>query len=39
MAKLMTPLGWLMSGMMKKCMAKDFEDIKAAAEAPATAEA
>ncbi len=37
LAKLMTPLGWLMSGMMKKCMRKDFEDIKAAAEAPAEA--
>jgi carbon monoxide dehydrogenase subunit G len=27
--KLMTPLGWLMMGMMKKCVIKDLEDIKA----------
>ena len=26
--KLMTPIGWLMSGMMKKCVAKDLESIK-----------
>ena len=28
MAKLVAPLGWLMSGMMKKCVAKDLENIK-----------
>ena len=28
MAKLMSPLGWLMSGMMKKCVVKDLENIK-----------
>jgi carbon monoxide dehydrogenase subunit G len=28
-AKLMAPLGWLMSGMMKKCVVKDLENIKA----------
>ena len=33
MAKLMTPLGWLMSGMMKKCIRQDLEDIKRSAEA------
>ena len=29
MAKLMAPLGWLMSGMMKKCVVKDLDNIKA----------
>ena len=32
MAKLMTPLSWLMMGSMKKCIMKDFEDIKASVE-------
>ena len=34
MGKLMTPLGWLMSGMMKKCVVKDLENIKAYIEKP-----
>jgi hypothetical protein len=29
LGKLMTPLGWLLSGMMKKCVVKDLENIKA----------
>lgn len=33
MAKLMTPLGWLMSGVMKKCVRQDLEDLKRSAEA------
>jgi carbon monoxide dehydrogenase subunit G len=31
-AKLMKPLAWLMCGMMKKCLMKDLDDLKAAAE-------
>ena len=31
-AKLMSPLGWLMQGTMKKCIEQDMADIKAAAE-------
>lgn len=39
MAKLMSPLGWLMMGSMKKCIAKDFDEMKTSAEgrAPVTA--
>lgn len=33
MGKLMTPLGWLMSGVMKKCVRQDLEDLKRSAEA------
>lgn len=32
MARVMSVFSGLMSGMMKKCMAQDMEDIKAAAE-------
>lgn len=32
MSKLFAPLGWLMSGMMKKCVVKDLENIKAYVE-------
>jgi hypothetical protein len=32
MAKLMVPLGWLMVGMMKKCVDQDLEDLKKVAE-------
>src|SRR5580658_1727792 len=28
MANLMVPLGWLMIGMMKKCVNKDMEELK-----------
>jgi hypothetical protein len=31
-AKLMVPLGWLMVGMMKRCVDKDVEDLKKVAE-------
>jgi hypothetical protein len=31
-AKLMTPLSWLMSGMMKKCLQGDLDRIKASIE-------
>ena len=31
-AKLFTPLSWLMMGSMKKCMEKDLDDLKKAAE-------
>jgi len=34
MAKLMTPLGWLMQGTMRKCVQQDLDDIKAYAEEP-----
>ena len=34
-AKLMTPLGWLMQGMMKKCIAKDFDQLQARVEGTA----
>ncbi len=27
-AKLMTPIGWLFSGMFKKCMMKDIDDLR-----------
>ena len=33
-AKLMTPLGWLMAGMMKKAIAKDLDAVARAAEGP-----
>jgi hypothetical protein len=33
MAKLTAPLGWMMSGMLKRCLAKDLADIKQAVEA------
>ncbi len=33
MAKLMTPLGWMFSGSMKKLMQKDLDDLKKVAEA------
>ena len=42
LAKLMTPLGWLMSGFMKKCVMQDLQDAKTAAEGgtqPSEAEA
>jgi len=32
-AWLMTPLGWLMSGMMKKCLAEDLEAMRRHLEA------
>jgi len=31
-AKLMTPLGWLMQGTMKKCISKDFDQLQARVE-------
>lgn len=31
-AKLMSPLGWLMMGSMKKCIQRDLDDLKALAE-------
>ncbi len=31
-AKLMTPLGFLMSGTLKKCLTKDLEELKAVVE-------
>jgi hypothetical protein len=31
-AKLMKPLGWMMNGMMKKCVNQDIEDLKKVAE-------
>ena len=31
-AKLMAPLFWLMRGTMRKCLAEDLRDLKAAAE-------
>ena len=31
-AKLMSPLGWMMSGMLRKCVEKDIDDLKAALE-------
>jgi hypothetical protein len=31
-AKLFTPLAFLMKGMLRKCVAKDLDDLKAAAE-------
>ena len=34
-AKLFTPLFWLMKGMLRKCVDKDIEDLKKAAEATA----
>ena len=34
MAKLMQPLGWLMSGFLRKCIEKDLESIKSYLEAP-----
>jgi hypothetical protein len=36
-AKLMTPLSWLMKGMIKKCIEQDMDDLKQAAEATAPA--
>ncbi len=36
MAKLMSPMGWMMSGMMKKCLAQDLVDIKQAIEGGGT---
>ena len=36
MARLMTPLGFLFAGSMKKMMRRDMEDLKRAAEAGAT---
>jgi ligand-binding SRPBCC domain-containing protein len=32
LAKLMVPLGWLMVGMVKKCVEKDVQDLKKVAE-------
>jgi carbon monoxide dehydrogenase subunit G len=32
LAKLMAPLGFLMNGMLKKCIRQDLEDLKAALE-------
>jgi hypothetical protein len=32
LAKLMSPLGKLMMGSMKKCIAKDMDDLRAAVE-------
>jgi hypothetical protein len=31
-AKLLTPMAWLMQGMMKRCLAKDLADARAAIE-------
>jgi hypothetical protein len=31
-ARLMKPLGWLMAGMLKKCLQQDLDDLRAAAE-------
>ncbi len=39
MARLMTPLGFLFAGSMKKMMRRDMEDLKRAAEAGATSAA
>lgn len=36
LAKLMMPLGWLMSGMLKKCLEKDLNDLKHHLESPAS---
>ncbi len=33
-AKLITPLGWLMAGVMKKAMAKDLDAVARAVEGP-----
>jgi ligand-binding SRPBCC domain-containing protein len=33
-ARLMTPLGWLMAGVMKKVIAKDLDAVARAAEGP-----
>lgn len=35
LAKLMSPLTWMMSGMMRKCVEQDLKDIKVAAEGKA----
>ncbi len=35
LAKLMSPIGWLMSGTMRKLFDKDLEDLKAHAESNA----
>ena len=37
-ARLMAPLSWIMMGFMKKCMEKDFDQLKAAAEFGGAAE-
>jgi carbon monoxide dehydrogenase subunit G len=34
LAKLMTPLGWLMAGVMKKAIARDLDAVARAAEGP-----
>lgn len=34
MAKLMTPIGWLMTGTMKKCMQADIDQMKEFCEKP-----
>lgn len=34
-AKLMSPLGFLMAGMMKKCLEQDLDDVKRIAESRA----
>ncbi len=31
-AKLMSPVGWMMSGVLKKCLTKDLTDIKQSIE-------
>jgi len=31
-AKLMAPLGWMMKGMMKKCLQQDLDDLQKVAE-------
>ena len=35
-ARLMAPLGWLMKGAMKKCLAADMDDLKQGLEATQT---
>lgn len=37
MAKLMSPLCWFMSGMMKKCLEQDLESIASRVETPPSA--
>lgn len=34
LAKLMTPIGFLFTGMVNKCINKELDELKAACEAP-----
>jgi ligand-binding SRPBCC domain-containing protein len=36
-SKLLAPLGWMMSGMVKKCVNQDLEDLQQVAESVPTA--